>query len=105
MMHPYEGAGFFKVIALFLMRMGLWLTGSITSADLAPDEWQILALICMGISASWVGTFLVIRRSAMIAGALSHTMLLGIVLAVFLLGPLGLATGDFLDINVPVLLL
>ncbi len=47
--------------------------------DLAVDEIQIITLSLLGISAAIVGSFLVTRKMSMVANAISHTVLLGVV--------------------------
>lgn len=51
---------------------------------LAADEMQLLVLIGIAISGALVGTFLFFQRMTMLANALSHTILLGIVLSFML---------------------
>ncbi len=53
----------------------------------ASTEIQIIAVI-VAIACALPGTFLVLRRMAMMSDAISHTVLLGIVLGYFLLGSL-----------------
>lgn len=45
------------------------------------DFWVVLVLSLVALNASLIGTFLVLRRAAMMADAISHATLLGIVLA------------------------
>lgn len=47
--------------------------------ELASDELQILVMALLAITASIVGTFLTLRKMSMLANALSHTILIGIV--------------------------
>src|SRR6185503_21023464 len=84
-LNPYWGKNFFQVIALFFERMGALLFGSLTISDLATDDIQILVLSLVAIASALVGAFLVLRRMTMLANALSHTILLGIVIAYLLL--------------------
>ena len=50
-------------------------------------ELWILAIAClMGISCALVGALMVLRKMAMIGDALSHTVLLGLVLAFMITG-------------------
>lgn len=81
MANPYHDLTFFHVILKFLFRMGELLTGRLPLSQLASDEVQILVLIGVAGSSALVGTFLVLRRMTMLANALSHTILIGIVLA------------------------
>lgn len=45
------------------------------------EAWIIVTGILVGVSCALIGTFLVLRRMAMLADAISHTVLLGIVSA------------------------
>lgn len=63
--------------------MALFL-GNLSFQELASDEIQVFVLIGVAISSSLVGTFLVLRRMTMLANSLSHTILMGIVLAYIL---------------------
>lgn len=103
--HPYEGALGLEVCFLFIVRFFSWITGALSLEELAPDEWQILSLIGMGISSCWVGTFLILRKKAMVAGALSHTVLLGLILAVLALHELGFSVDYSLDAGPGILFL
>lgn len=78
-MNPYWGTSFFEFIVLFFNRMSQWVFGSLTLNELASDEVQVLALICIAFSGALVGCFLVLKRMTMLANSLSHTILLGIV--------------------------
>lgn len=81
-MNPYWGQdflGFFSVLARRL-------TWQLPLHDLPSDELQILVLICVAISTVLLGTFLSLKKMTMMANALSHTTLLGIVLAYLIIG-------------------
>ena len=52
------------------------------STELQSDEIQIIALCLMSVMCSTMGLFLVVRKMAMVANAITHTVLLGITLAV-----------------------
>lgn len=78
-MTPYAGLTFFQFFGTLLSRI---FTGKI--AELASDEVQILVLMGVAASAALVGSFLVLRRMTMLANSLSHTILLGVVLAFLL---------------------
>lgn len=82
-MNPYWGLDFFLFLLMFLRRMGALIGGQLTFSELASDELQILVLLCIGISSALIGTFLVLKRMTMLANALSHTILLGIILSYF----------------------
>jgi len=86
-MNPYTGETFFGVIITFFVRMFEFLIGQIGIDDLASDEIQILVLMLVSISAALVGCFLILRKMTMLANALSHTILIGIVAAFFLFTP------------------
>lgn len=77
-MNPYTGQTFFSFFVVLLKRL---FTGQV--AHLAADEVQILVLLAVAASAALVGTFLVLRKMSMLANSLSHTILLGIVIAFF----------------------
>lgn len=79
--NPYYNQTFFEVIVHFFSRMVALLTGSLPFSQLASDEIQILVLMGVAASSALVGTFLVLRRMTMLANSLSHTILMGIVLA------------------------
>ncbi|PCI93782.1 ABC transporter permease [Candidatus Aerophobetes bacterium] len=78
-MSPYSGCDFFSFFGVFFPRMWQLLFGKIGFSELASDEIQVIVLICSGISAALVGCFLVLKKMTMLANALSHTVLLGIV--------------------------
>lgn len=78
-MNPYSGAQFFDFFALFFSRL-------FTGSSLVSDEIQVTVLGLVAIAASLVGTLLILRRMTMLANSLSHTMLLGIVIAYLLVG-------------------
>jgi len=81
-MNPYWGAGFFEFFIVLCSRVGAWVMGHTSS--LAADEIQIGVLSCVAIACGLVGPFLVLKKMAMFANSLSHTILLGIVLAYLL---------------------
>lgn len=78
-MNPYSGETFFEVIGTFFQRLFFLLTGQLSFQSLASDDIQILVLMAVAASGSLVGSFLILRRMTMLANALSHTILLGIV--------------------------
>lgn len=82
--NPYYGKTFWLFILLFAQRMGAFMTGNLSIEQLASDEIQVLVLMGVAISSALVGCFLVLRRMTMLANSLSHTILMGIVLAFFL---------------------
>lgn len=77
MINPYWNQsflGFFKVLA---KRM----TGQLPLDQFATDEVQLLVLIGVACSTILLGTFLNLKKMTMMANSLSHTTLLGIVIA------------------------
>src|SRR5690242_11493237 len=82
-MNPYWGKDFFGVIGLFFQRVASLFTGG----ALAPDEIQICVLSLVAIASATIGTFLVMKKMAMLANSLSHTVLLGIVISYLCLIP------------------
>ncbi len=85
MVNPYFGQNFFGFFLIFFQRLFGFLTGKIPFESLVSDEIQIVVLACVAASGALVGTFLVLRRMTMLANALSHTILLGIVSAFLLM--------------------
>ena len=81
-MNPYTGTNFFTFFVTLFTRISAMLHG-----DLASDEIQVLTLCCISISGALIGTFLYLRRMTMLANSLSHTILLGIVIAFLILRP------------------
>ncbi len=79
MIETYWGKTFFAFFQTLINHIGLALQGKYGFSDLAPDEIQIITLGLIGIAAAIIGSFLVVRKMAMVANALSHTVLLGIV--------------------------
>lgn len=79
--NPYADKTFWGVLALLAKRLIQALSGDLSTGDLASDEIQMLVLIGVASSSALVGTFLVLRKMSMLANSLSHTMLIGIVIA------------------------
>jgi len=104
MSNPYSQLTFFEVIWTFLIRMGQLLFGGIALEELATDEVQILVLIFVASTAALVGTFLILRKMTMLANALSHTILLGIVIAFYLFSPSGYEHARHTGINIQMML-
>ena len=84
-MNPYWGADFIDFFLIFFARLFAICVGKISFADMASDEVQIFVLGLIAIASACVGTLLVVKRVAMLANAISHTILLGIVISYFLL--------------------
>jgi manganese/zinc/iron transport system permease protein len=81
--NPYFDQTFFSFFGQLFKRLFQFASGQ--TSHLATDEIQILVLMAVGASSALVGALLVLRKMTMLANSLSHTILLGIVLA-FLLG-------------------
>lgn len=84
-LNPYTNSTFFHFFSLFFQRLWLFLTGKLPFIEIANDEVQLIVLVAIALSCSLLGVILVLRRMTMLANALSHTVLLGIVLAFLLL--------------------
>lgn len=80
-MNPYFDASFFSFIQIFFFRLYQFVTFQLPAKDLAPDEIQFIVLAAVGVSSALVGTLLILKKMTMLANSLSHTILLGIVLA------------------------
>ena len=78
--NPYIGQDFFSFFVVLLRRLL-----SFGSASIASDEVQLCVLCGVAVSSALVGSFLVLRRMAMLANSLSHTILVGIVIAFLIL--------------------
>ncbi len=82
--NPYHDQNFAGFLLQFLQRLAALVTGRLSFQELASDEIQVFVLGGVAISSALVGTFLVLRRMTMLANSLSHTILMGIVLAYFM---------------------
>lgn len=74
-MNPYIETNFFTFFTTLFWRIFDFPT------QLASDEVQLLTLIAVSLSCALTGVWLTLRKMTMLANALSHTVLLGIVLA------------------------
>lgn len=81
LINTYYNLTFWNFIILFFKRLFYLVTGQISIDQLATDEIQIFVLSGVALSCALVGTFLILRRVTMLANSLSHTILIGIVLA------------------------
>ncbi len=81
LLNPYTHQTFFPFLFVFFKRMSLFVSGNLPFSELASDEIQIFVLSALSFSGAIIGTFLVLRKMTMLANALSHTILLGIVAA------------------------
>lgn len=79
--NPYTGQTFFGFFVQLVMRLWAFVRGDLSWSSLASDEVQVLVLAGVAASSALVGTFLVLRKMTMLANALSHTILIGIVFA------------------------
>ena len=93
-LNPYFNEDFFGFFWVLAQRLWGFITGDATVTHLVADEIQMLVLIGVSFSCALVGTFLVLRRMTMLANALSHTILLGIVLAFLMTHGLGHEEGE-----------
>lgn len=84
--NPYYGLNFWEFILVFAGRFLALISGQVKFSQLASDEIQIIVLSGVAISSALVGTFLILRHMTMLANALSHTILLGIVFAYLFTG-------------------
>ena len=87
-MNPYWGVSFFEFFSILFQRLSHW-----DFQTLATDELQIGVFSCISISCGLIGPFLVLKKMAMFANALSHTLLLGVVGAFLIFG--GSVFSDF----------
>jgi len=76
-MNPYWGQDFFGFFVILFRR----LTGQLPLDQLASDEVQLIVLMGVALSTVLLGTFLTLKKMTMMANSLSHTTLLGIVIA------------------------
>ena len=87
LVNPYWGKNFLEFFAVFFSRLLKWFHGELAFSQLASDEVQLFVLMLVAISCAAVGSFLVLKRMTMLANSLSHTILLGIVLAYLFVFP------------------
>ena len=78
-MSVYWGKTFFQFFALFFSRIFLIF---FQQEPLASDELQLFVLILLSVTCAALGVFLVVRKMTMIANAVTHTALLGIMVVV-----------------------
>lgn len=76
-MNPYWGQNFFGFFVVLFKR----LTGQLPLNQLASDEVQLLVLMGVTLATVLLGSFLTLKKMTMMANSLSHTTLLGIVIA------------------------
>lgn len=104
-MNPYWGANFVEFFGIFFLRVGQWMRGKLSIQDMVSDEIQIFVLLFIAIASSLVGTFLILKKMTMLANSLSHTILLGIVIAYILTLSSPKAMGIHIDISLKILLI
>ena len=78
--NPYYNQTFFGVFKTLGVRFFGLVSGQ-ENLSLASDELQLFILCSIAISCALVGAFLYLRKMTMLANALSHTILIGIVIA------------------------
>ena len=96
MSNPYSDQGFFGFFCVLVRRLLLFFCGE-DGGPIASDEIQCVVLLCLGLSLAFLGSFLVLQQMTMLANALSHTLLVGIILAALILRTLG-AEGVFVPV-------
>lgn len=104
-LNPYSQTDFFQFFNVLFQRLMLFVTGQLSSEALVADEIQMIVLVGLSSSCALVGSFLVLRRMTMLANALSHTILLGIVVAYLLLMLFGVYQNPQEALNLQVLLI
>ena len=103
-MNPYWGSHFFQFFHLLFVRLFMFARGDLALTELASDEVQLLVLLGVAVSTSLVGVLLVLRRMTMLANSLSHTTLLGLVIAYVLFLPLSSHGGLGHGIDIKILM-
>lgn len=103
-MNPYFAKDFFSFLAVFAQRLLHFLIGQLSFTEMASDELQIFVLSLISCASAIVGSFLVLKKSTMLANSLSHTILLGISIA-YLIMVFFLKQPPQAAIGIPVLLL
>lgn len=79
--NPYSNQTFVGFFVQLFLRFLDFIQGHLSIQDMVSDEIQIIALIGVAISSALVGSFLILKKMTMLANSLSHTVLLGIVIA------------------------
>ncbi|WP_080141083.1 metal ABC transporter permease [Chlamydia suis] len=75
---PYYGVSFLEFFIVFFSRL---FSGKLFYDHLYIDDIQVVVFFAMAVSCSIVGTFLVLKKMAMYANVVSHTILFGLVCA------------------------
>jgi manganese/zinc/iron transport system permease protein len=99
--NPYTDSTFFSFFWILLKRLYLFVSGH--TLTLAQDEMQVLTLCMVALCASLVGVFLVLRKMTLLANALTHTTLFGIV-SVYLFQALVVGVASF-KLSIPLLVM
>ena len=79
--NPYYGNDFFEFFITLYNRLPF----IFRSLDWYSDEIQVVSFILLGISCSFIGCWLVAKQMTMLANSLSHTVLVGIIMAFYCL--------------------
>lgn len=79
-MNPYANNDFWQFFATLAKRLFTFFSGP----ALASDEIQVFVLGAVAISCALLGPFLVLKRMAMLANSLSHTILFGLAVSFLL---------------------
>jgi manganese/zinc/iron transport system permease protein len=104
--NPYSNQTFFGFFIQVFWRLIAFVQGNLPFNALATDEIQLIVLCSVASSAALVGAFLVLKRITMLANSLSHTILLGIVIAYMITNKGLWSTGDgHGGLNIPAMLL
>lgn len=77
-MNPYKDCDFFQFMTIFFSRLPLLFTPE----KLVGDEIQVWILLLLGSACIIVGMFLILQKKLLVANAISHTILLGIIATV-----------------------
>ena len=96
-LNPYYDCDFFEFIVLFFSRLQQLISGQ--AILLASDEIQVLTLVCLGSSAAILGCFLLLKKQAMAANSISHTVLLGLVISLLVQRSIGFNLEDPFHLN------
>ncbi len=78
-MSIYWGKSFFQFFVVFFSRIVPLIQGKVA---LQPDEIQLISLSLVSAVCGLLGVFLVVRKMAMVANAITHTVLVGIMVVV-----------------------
>ena len=104
-LNPYFGTDFFKFFTVLCVRLKAMCLGQLPLSEFASDELQLFVLAGVGVSGALVGCFMMLRQLAMLANSLSHTILLGVVIAFVLFGKGGHSDSHSTQISIKVFLI